>query len=279
MRTATDGPTRFRQLHEAGCFVLPNPWDVGSARFLEHLGFVALATTSGGLAFSQGLPDSPAAVPLEMVLAHVATMAAATSLPLNVDFASGYATDPGALAVNVRRCIEAGASGLSIEDLSGDRAAPLFDLSLATDRVAAARAAIDASGTAVVLTARAEPFIAGLDRPLDEAILRLQAYAEAGADVLFAPGVRDRESITAVVAAVRPKPVNILMSVDAGLAVQDLAELGVRRISVGSGLARAAWGAFARAATALREGSFAGLQGAMAVAELNALFALHEPIS
>jgi 2-methylisocitrate lyase-like PEP mutase family enzyme len=264
----------FARRHEQGCFVIPNPWDVGSARYLEHLGFEALATTSSGFAFSHGLADSQDAVPLEMVLAHVSEMAAATNLALNVDFASGYAHDPNGVAANVRRCVDAGASGLSIEDLSGDPGAPLYPHALAVDRIASARSAIDHSATAVVLTARTETFTAGVPNALEETVVRLQAYAAAGADVLFAPGVRDRDSIATVVAAVAPKPVNVLMSTNVGLGVADLAALGVRRVSVGSGLARVAWGALDRAARGLLAGSFEALDGALPFSELSGLFGL-----
>jgi 2-methylisocitrate lyase-like PEP mutase family enzyme len=266
----------FQKLHERGCFVLPNLWDVGSARYLAQLGFPALATTSSGFAFSRGLPDSDLAVPRDMALAHVAEIVAAVDIPVNADFTAGYARDPEGVAANVLRCVDTGVAGLSIEDATGDPDAPLFDLPLAARRVAAARAAVDASGTGVVLTARAECFLTGHPDPLRESIRRLEAYAAAGADVLFAPGLRRREDIEAVVAAVAPRPVNVLQGASGGLSVADLAALGVRRISVGSALARAAWTGFARAARALaEEGSFAGFEGAMSVGELNALF--HDP--
>jgi 2-methylisocitrate lyase-like PEP mutase family enzyme len=261
----------FRKLHESGCFVIPNPWDIGTARYLRHLGFKALATTSAGLAFSRGLPDT--AVPRDTVLAHVAEIVAAVDLPVNADFESGYAHDPEGVAENVRLCVETGVAGLSIEDATGDRTAPLYDLPLAVERIRAARSAIDASGSGVLLTARAECFLVGHVEPLKESIRRLEAYAEAGADVLYAPGPRSREDIRAIVTAVAPKPVNVLMSANTGLRVSDLAELGVRRISVGSSLARAAWGAFIRAARAIaEEGGFAGLDGAAPFAELNGFF-------
>lgn len=262
----------YRQLHDAGCFVLPNAWDVGSARYLKHLGFSAVATTSGGFAFSRGLPDAEGAIPLELMLAHIAEIADATDLPLNADFESGYARDPEAIATNVRRCIDAGASGLSIEDLSGDPKRPLFDLPLAVARVETARAAIDDSGSGVVLTARAESFVARVPEPLEEAIRRLQAYAAAGADVLYTPGPHDLASISAIVDGVAPKPVNVLIGASVTFGVADLAQLGVRRVSVGSALARAAWGGFDRAARALVEGSFAGLDTALPFADLNGFF-------
>jgi 2-methylisocitrate lyase-like PEP mutase family enzyme len=263
----------FRELHQAGCFVLPNPWDVGSARYLRHLGFKALATTSAGYAFARGLPDGTVAVTLEDALAHFTELAQACDLPLNADFQSGYADDPDGVARNVRRCVDTGVSGLSIEDSTGDAQRPLYDLALARERIQAARQAIDASGTGVVLTARAECYLVGHADPLAESIRRLQAYAEAGADVLYAPGCSGREAIAAIVGAVAPRPVNILMGWNEGLTVGDLAALGARRISVGGALARAAWTGFIRAATAIAEqGSFAGFDGAVPFSELNALF-------
>lgn len=264
----------FRTLHESGCFVIPNPWDVGTAIALRQLGFKALATTSAGFSFSRGLPDTPDALTVDAVLDHVAEIAAAAELPVNADFQSGYASQPEGVAANVRRCIEAGVAGLSIEDTTGDPTKPLFELPEASDRIAAARAAIDASGEDVLLTARAECFLVEHPDPLRESIRRLQAYTEAGADVLFAPGVREREQIRAIVDSVAPRPVNVLVSADTGLRVGDLAELGVRRISIGSALARAAWGAFLRAAQGIAaDGSFAGLDGAATFVQLNAMFA------
>src|SRR5713226_1841421 len=198
----------FRKLHESGCFVIPNPWDIGTARYLRQLGFQALATTSSGFAFSRGLPDTDWAVPRDMVLNHIAEIVAAVELPVNADFESGYAHQPEAVAENVRLCVATGVAGLSIEDASGDRQSPLYDLSLAVDRIKAARAAIDESKTGVLLTARAECYLVGHPEPLTESIRRLQAYAEAGADVLYAPGPRKPEDIQAIVAAVSPMPVN-----------------------------------------------------------------------
>jgi 2-methylisocitrate lyase-like PEP mutase family enzyme len=263
----------FRKLHESGCFVIPNPWDVGSARYLRHLGFPALATTSSGFAFSRGLPDAEWAVPRDLMLSHIAEIVAAVDLPVNADFESGYAHEPEDVAGNVRLCIETGVAGLSIEDSTGDRQNPLYDLPLAVDRIRAARAAIDASGSGVLLTARAECFLVGHPDPLQESVRRLEAYAEAGADVLYAPGPRDRKDIQTIVAAVKPRPVNLLMSAHTGLTVNDLAALGVRRISVGSSLARAAWTGFLRAATGIAEqGSFAGFEGIVPFAELNSFF-------
>jgi 2-methylisocitrate lyase-like PEP mutase family enzyme len=263
----------FRTLHQSGCFLIPNPWDVGSARYLQGLGFKALATTSSGFAFSRGRPDSAAAVPLEMALAHFEEIVAASDLPVNADFQAGYADEPEGVAANVRRCLETGVAGLSIEDSTGDAQRPLYDLGLAVERIEAARAAIDASHTGVLLTARAECHLVGTAEPLRESIRRLEAYAQAGADVLYAPGPRERGDIKAIVDAVAPKPVNVLMGSYTGLELSDLAELGVRRVSVGSGLARAAWTGFIRAARAMAEtGRFDGLQGAVSFAELNDFF-------
>jgi 2-methylisocitrate lyase-like PEP mutase family enzyme len=267
---ATDfAPRRaaFRKLHESGCFVIPNPWDIGTACYLRQLGFHALATTSAGFAFSAGLPDGDWAVSRDLVLKHIAEIVSATDLPVNADFESGFAHDPRGVAESVRLCVETGVAGLSIEDATGDRAKPLYDLPLAIERIQAARSAIGAA----LLTARAECFLVGHPDPLREAIRRLQAFSEAGADVLYAPGVRERADIQAIVTAVHPKPVNVLAP--AGLKVSDLAELGVRRVSVGSSLARAAWTGFIRAAKLIaEEGSFAGLDDAVAYAELNTFF-------
>jgi len=263
----------FRALHQSGCFVLPNSWDVGSARYLRHLGFRALATTSSGFAFTRGLPDNETAVSRDIMLAHIAELAAATDLPVNADFQSCYGVRPEDVAESVRLCIATGVAGLSIEDSTPDPARPLRDLSEALDRLRAARAAVDASGTGVLLTARAECFLTGHPDPLREAIRRLQAYAEAGADVLYAPGPRSRDDIGAIVAAVAPKPVNVLVSSDIGMNLSDLAALGVRRISVGSGLARAAWTGWVRAAKALADhGTFTNFDGLVSFADLNALF-------
>ena len=263
----------FRQLHQGTCFVIPNPWDAGTARYLRHLGFPALATTSAGMAFSLGLPDTNWAVPLDVAIQHIAEIVAATDLPVNADFESGYAHDPAGVAANVRLCVETGVAGLSIEDATGDALHPLYPLPLAVERIQAARAAIDASGSGVLLTARAECFLVQHPHPLRESIRRLQAYAEAGADVLYAPGPRTRDDIQAIVKAVSPKPANILMSANTGLQVADLAEMGVQRVSVGSALARVAWGGFIRAAQELAQnGSFACFDDAAPFAELNGFF-------
>ena len=206
----------FRKLHESGCFVIPNPWDTGTARYLRHLGFKALATTSSGFAFSRGLPDAAWAASRDMVLDHIAEIVAAVEIPINADFQAGYADEPDGVAANVRLCVETGVAGLSIEDATGRREEPLYELTLAVERVKAARAAIDASGADVLLTARAECFLVDHPNPLQESIRRLQAYAEAGADVLYAPGPRSAEDIQAIVKAVSPKPVNVLMSSNTG---------------------------------------------------------------
>jgi len=273
LRDVTQNRAAFSRLHEAGCFLMPNPWDAGSARYLRHLGFQALATTSSGFAFSRGLPDDAGAVGLDIALEHIALVVSAADLPLNADFQAGYADEPEALGENVRRCVQTGVAGLSIEDATGNPAKPLYEMPLAVERIKAARAAIDAAGPGVLLTARAECYLVGQSAPLDESVRRLQAYAEAGADVLFAPGPTDPEHIRRIVEAVAPKPVNLLMSSKTPLSFSDLMELGVRRISVGSALARVAWSAFIRAAKALaEEGSFAGFEGLVSFDELNEFF-------
>ena len=270
MPTVDERCRPFRALHAQGCFVLPNPWDVGTARWLAHLGFRALASTSAGFAFSRALPD--AAVPLDLALAHLRELADATDLPVNADFQAGYGADAEDVGRNVRRCLETGVAGLSIEDATGDAQAPLFPLDVAVERLRAARGALDAAGSGAVLTGRSEGFLVG--RPdLDETVRRLRAYAAAGADCLYAPGLRTREEIAAVVAAVAPKPVNVLVGSDAGLTVADLAALGVRRISVGAALARVAWTAFIRAAGEIAgAGRFGGFAGLTSFAELEAFF-------
>ena len=264
----------FRKLHESGCFVIPNPWDVGTARYLRRLGFKALATTSSGFSFSQALPDMDWAVPVDMALGHIAEIVAATELPVNADFESGYAHEPEGVAENVKRCVATGVAGLSIEDATGDKDKPLYDQAFAVERIAAARAAIDASGADVLLTARAECFLVGHPDPLRESIRRLTAYAEAGADVLYAPGPRKRDDIQAIVAAAgRRRRSTCSWDRISGLPSSDLAALGVRRISVGSALSRAAWTGFIRAAKLMaEEGSFAGFDGSVAFAELNGFF-------
>ena len=261
----------FRKLHESGCFVIPNPWDPGSARYLRHLGFQALATTSAGFAFSRGLPDK--AVPRDSMLSNIADIVAAVDLPVTADFESGYAHEPEGVAGNVRLCVETGIAGLSIEDATGDRMNPLYELPLAIERIKAARAAIDGSGTGVLLTARTECYLVGHREPFKEAALRLQSYGEAGADVLYAPGLQQREDIKTIVTALSPMPVNVLVSGNTGLTVADLADLGVRRISVGSTLSRAAWSGFMHVAQGIaREGRFTGFDGLASFAEMNGFF-------
>jgi 2-methylisocitrate lyase-like PEP mutase family enzyme len=259
----------FRRLHEFGCFVIPNPWDVGSAQVLASLGFPALATTSSGFAWSLGRRDNEISV--EEALAHFQSIASSVEVPVNGDFEGGFAVQPDAVASNVSKATRTGVAGLSIEDATGDPSLPLYDFTLSVDRVRAAREAIDASGSGVLLTARSEGFIVG--RPdLAETIRRLIAYAEAGADCLYAPGVRGREDILSVVAAVSPKPVNVLVGSDF-TTVAELAALGVRRISVGGALARAAWTGFLQAAREIaNRGTFSNLASAVSFAEMNGLF-------
>lgn len=266
----------FRALHQQGCFVIPNPWDVGSARYLQHLGFPALATTSAGFAFSQGLPDSGDAVVVsrERTLAYIASVAAGVDVPVTADFMSGYGATPDDVAESVALCVATGVAGLSIEDATGDPAAPLYGIADATERVRAARRAIDQSGEDVLLTARAECYHVGHPDPFRESLRRVQAYAAAGADVLFVPGQQDPAEIEALVEAVAPKPVNLLVVRDVGLSVGQIAALGVRRISVGGALALAAWTGFMHAAQMLRStGSFAGLDRLVSYGEVNSLFA------
>ena len=263
----------FRMLHHTGCFVIPNPWDVGSARYLQHLGFPALATTSAGFAFSQGLPDSEAALSCDRNLAHIAEITAAVDVPVNADFASGYGRTPEDVADNVTRCVATGVAGLSIEDATGDPESPLYDLPLAVERIRAARQAIDQSAPDVLLTARAECYLVGHPDALRESARRLQAYADAGADVLFAPGPHDPAEIKVLVQEVRPKPFNLLVVRDIGLSVDDIATLGVRRIRVGPALALAAWTGFKQAVQVLRsEGSFAGFAKLVPYPEIDGFF-------
>jgi methylisocitrate lyase len=270
MTNAADRYRVFRQLHQSGCFVIPNPWDLGSARFLTQLGFPALATTSSGFAWSVGRSDNH--VPLPETLAHLRAIANAVDVPVNADFEGGFATEPEGVAANVIAATATGIAGLSIEDSTGDPSRPLFDFFLAVDRIRAARRAIDESGTGILLTGRSEGFIAG--RPdLAETLRRLIAYADAGADCLYAPGIRSAQEIVAVVKAVAPKPVNILVSGDFAT-VPQLADLGVRRISTGGALARTAWTGFIAAAKEIAtQGTFTGLARAVPSAEVNGFFA------
>jgi PEP phosphonomutase and related enzymes len=258
-------------MHEFGCFVLPNPWDVGTALYLQHLGFQALATTSAGVAFTRGLPDTVSAIPRDLMLDHIRDVVAATPLPVNADFQNGYADQPDDVAESVALCVNTGVAGLSIEDSTSGGASPLYEFHLAVDRVRAARAAIDASRIPVILTARCEAWLAGDPNASRVALERLVAFAEAGADCLYAPGVREADDIAAIVKAVSPKPVNVLVSAPSPVfTVSRLAGLGVRRISVGSALARVAWGAFIRAAKGIADtGTFDSLADAASFAELN----------
>jgi methylisocitrate lyase len=267
--TTTDKRTTFRKMHEQGCFVLPNPWDVGSARALQHLGFKALASTSAGFAWSIGKADNR--VTLEDVLRHLTELCEAVDLPVNADFEGGFAHKPEKVAANVARAVKTGVAGLSIEDSTGDAAEPLYERAFAIERIKAARAAIDADSSGVLLTGRCEGFLVGR-ADLDMVIDRLKAYAEAGADCLYAPGIRTKEQILAVVKAVHPKPVNLLQGWP-GLTVADIAETGVRRISVGGSLARTAWGGFMRAAREISEkGTFTELGNGAPGGDLNKMF-------
>jgi 2-methylisocitrate lyase-like PEP mutase family enzyme len=268
--TVADKRKAFRKLHEAGCFVMPNPWNVGSARYLQGLGFPALATTSAGHAHARGFADG--AQSRDDVLAHFTELAAATDVPLNADFENGFADDPDGVAASVTHCIATGIAGLSIEDAPKDAATPVYDFDLSVARVKAARAAIDRAGGDVVFTARAENFIRGVN-DLDDVIRRLTAYKAAGADCLYAPGIKTRQQIEAVVAAAAPVPVNFLNSGSFGFTVRDLAAMGVRRISVGGSLARVAMTAFIRAATAIaKDGKFDGFADLISNADLNKFF-------
>lgn len=260
--------TDFRRLHESGCFVLPNPWDRGSAIYLASLGFKALASTSAGFAWSIGRPDN--GITVEQVLTHLKDLVDAVAIPINADFKGGFAVEPEGVAKNVTRAVATGIAGLSIEDSTGDAANPLFDVTLAVERVRAARAAIDKSNSGVMLTGRSEGFIVG--RPdLRETIRRLQAYAEAGADCLFAPGLKTKDDIATAVKAVAPKPFNLVVSGNF-IAVEEAAALGVRRISTGGALARAAWNGFAKAAKEVAEhGSFGGFASGGPSLDLNGL--------
>ena len=268
--TVAEKRRAFRELHEAGCFVIPNPWDVGSALYLQGLGFKALATTSSGFAWSQGRADG--GMSRDQVLSHLEGIVAATDVPVNADFESGYAHDPAGVAQSVGLAIETGVAGLSIEDSTGVAQSPLYDVGVAVERIRAARRAIDTGGSDTLLVGRAECFLVG--RPdLTETIARLRAYANAGADCLYAPGIRTREDIAAVVAAVAPKPVNLLLGWATELTMRDIAELGVRRVSVGGALARSAWGGFMRAARLIaEEGCFDGFSAAAQGRDMEAIF-------
>jgi 2-methylisocitrate lyase-like PEP mutase family enzyme len=269
VRSPQERRRRFRQLHESGCFVIPNPWDVGSATWLARLGFPALATTSAGFAWSLGRPDNR--VTLEDALAHLRALVREVDVPVSADFEGGFAAEPAAVAENVAAASATGIAGLSIEDSTGDPARPLFDVRLAVERIRAARQALDEAGTGMLLTGRSEGFLVG-QPDLAATIRRLTAYAEAGADCLYAPGLRDTADISAVVRAVAPKPVNVLVG-SGFTTVAALAELGVRRISVGGALARAAWAGFLDAAKEIAErGTFTALGRGVPFDEINGVF-------
>ncbi|WP_332688757.1 isocitrate lyase/PEP mutase family protein [Bosea sp. (in: a-proteobacteria)] len=262
----------FRKLHEAGCFVMPNPWDEGSARWLRGQGFPALASTSAGFAFTKARADQD--VPRDMMLAHLSELVKAVpDLPINADYENGYADTPDGVAANVKLCVATGVAGLSIEDATGRTEDPLYPFELAVERIRAARRAIDETGSGVLLTARAECFLTGHPDALNESVRRIRAYAEAGADVLYAPGPKTSADIGAIVAAAGGKPVNALVYGDFGLTVSDIAAAGARRISIGGALARAAWAAFIEATRLIKEeGSFKGFAGNGASGPLNPFF-------
>ena len=268
--STADKRRTFKALHQSGCFVIPNPWNVGTARYLQGLGFKALATTSSGHAHSEGHADG--AQTIDDVLAHYRELAQATDIPLNADFENGFADDPDGVARNVTRCIATGVAGLSIEDSPNDPSIPLYEFDLTVARVKAARAAIDKAGGDVVFTARSEGFIRG--RPdMEETLRRVKAFVEAGADCIYTPGIKTREQIEAVVKAAAPKAVNFLNSGAFGFSVGDIAAMGVRRISVGGSLARVAMHAFIKTATEIaKDGKFDGFTDLIGNAELNKFF-------
>ena len=268
MKSIEEKRAEFRKLHQSGCFAIPNPWDIGSAKYLQHLGFKAIATTSAGLAFSRGLSDG--LVKRDDMLAHIKELVEATDIPVNADFENGYADDPNWVAENARLCADTGVAGLSIEDAADRMESPLYDVDLAVERIHAVREALH--GTNVLLVGRAEGFLVGREK-IDNVIKRLIAYSEAGADCLYAPGFKDRDSNKAIIEAVAPKPVNVLIGGPGGLTMRDAAELGARRVSVGGAFARAAWGGFIRSAKELMEkGTFDELAHAAPYAELQKLF-------
>lgn len=268
MPTIKEKRAEFRKLHQTGCFAIPNPWDVGTAKYLQHLGFKAIATTSAGFAFSRGLSDG--SVKRDDMIAHIRELVEATDIPVNADFENGYADDPNSCAENARLCAEAAVAGLSIEDTTDRKDKNLYDVDLAVERIHAVREALH--GTGVLLVGRAEGFLVGREK-LDQVIKRLVKYSEAGADCLYAPGFKDRDSNKAIVEAVAPKPVNVLIGGAGGLTMRDAAELGARRVSVGGAFARAAWGGFIRSAKELMEqGTFEELKHAASYAELQKLF-------
>src|SRR6202048_4775332 len=267
--TTAEKRATFRNMHESGCFVIPNPYDVGSAKALKHLGFKALASTSAGFAWSIGKADNR--VTLDEVCDHLTALCGAVDLPVNADFEGGLAHKPEKVPANVARAVKTGVAGLSIEDSTGDAANPLYERAFAIARIEAARAAIDADDSGVLLTGRCEGVLVG-QTDLDMVIDRLQAYSDAGADCLYAPGIRTKEQISAVVKAVHPKPINLLIGAS-GLSVGEAEGLGVRRISVGGSLARTAWAGFMRAAREMAEkGTFTELGSGYPGGELNKMF-------
>ena len=270
-KTFAEKRAAFRALHQQGCFVLPNPWDVGSARILQHLGFSALASTSSGYAWSTGRSDH--AITCSDVLQHLASLCAAVDLPVNADFESGFAADPEGVAANVGPAIQTGVAGLSIEDRKHETPFGLYDTAFAVERIRATRAAIDQSGEDVLLVARTEGLLSD-PAALSPAIEKLVAFAEAGADCLYAPGVRKKSDIAEMVRAVAPKPLNVL-SVNLDLSVAELADLGVRRISVGGALARVSWAAMLSTANQMKAGSFKDLSSGMPGQELNEIFGMY----
>ncbi|HTJ99014.1 MAG TPA: isocitrate lyase/phosphoenolpyruvate mutase family protein [Bordetella sp.] len=268
-RTIAEKRAAFRELHKQGCFILPNPWDVGSARFLQGLGFPALATSSAGFAWTTGHADN--GITLEMALAHIHDIVQATDLPVNADFENGFAADAAGVGDNVRRAIRTGVAGISIEDSTAHAEQPLFPIEAAVERLRAARQAIDETGSGALLVGRAENFFVG--RPdLADAVARIEAYADAGADCLYAPGISKPEEIAAVVAAAGGKPVNLLIGSNSALTMAQIEGLGIRRVSIGGGLARAAWGGFMQAATALAQGRLDGFGEQANGKQLNAFF-------
>ena len=268
MKSIEEKRAEFRKLHQSGCFAIPNPWDIGSAKYLQHLGFKAIATTSAGFAFSRGLADG--AVKRDDMIAHIRELVEATEIPVNADFENGYADDPNWVAENARLCADTGVAGLSIEDAADRKESPLYGVDLAVERIHAVREALH--GTNVLLVGRAEGFLVGREK-IDNVIKRLIAYSEAGADCLYAPGFKDRDSNKAIIEAVAPKPVNLLIGGPGGLTMRDAAELGARRVSVGGAFARAGWGGFIRSAKELMEkGTFDELAHAASYAELQKLF-------
>jgi len=268
MKSIEEKRAEFRRLHESGCFAIPNPWDIGTAKYLQHLGFKAIATTSAGFAFSRGLADG--SVKRDDMLAHIRELVEATDIPVNADFENGYADDPNWCAENARLCAETGVAGLSIEDAADRQESPIYDVKLAVERIHAVREALH--GTGVLLIGRAEGFLVGREK-IDQVIKRLVAYSEAGADCLYAPGFKDRDSNKAIVDAVAPKPVNVLIGGPGGLTMRDAEEIRARRVSVGGAFARAGWGGFIRSAKELIEqGTFNELNNAAPYNELQNLF-------